>query len=180
MVNGIRANDLRCGLNQECGLKLCVDSRDGPETPEDGQRTHRLKLCEYSDKDNSPKTMNNKNGLCLFLMANKPIMVIYCQNMHAHTHTHIYIKVVTFVERDPKVLFSTATTPRSRGGRYYIPWIAPLYPWSVPYNISHRLIGSDLYNHPSCAVKIRVLRVTWSFWLPGYGLLCHLDPVLKH
>ena len=27
-----------------------------------------------------------------------------------------------------------ATTPRCRGGRYSIPWIAPLYPWTVPYN----------------------------------------------
>ena len=29
--------------------------------------------------------------------------------------------------------FSTATTPRCRGGCYSSPWIAPLYPWYVPY-----------------------------------------------
>ena len=38
------------------------------------------------------------------------------------------------VEGDPKAPFSIATTPRSRGGRYSFPWIAPLYLWSVPYN----------------------------------------------
>ena len=29
--------------------------------------------------------------------------------------------------------FSIATTPRCRGGHYSFPWIAPLYPWYVPY-----------------------------------------------
>ena len=38
------------------------------------------------------------------------------------------------VEGDPKAPFSIATTPRCRGGRYSIPRIAPLYPWTVPYN----------------------------------------------
>ena len=37
-------------------------------------------------------------------------------------------KLATIVEGDPKALFSIATTPRSRGGRYCFPWIAPLYP----------------------------------------------------
>ena len=31
------------------------------------------------------------------------------------------------VEGDSKVSFAIATTLRSRGGRYFIPWIAPLY-----------------------------------------------------
>ena len=35
---------------------------------------------------------------------------------------------------DPKASFSIATTLSCRGGCYSIPWIAPLYPWSVPYN----------------------------------------------
>ena len=34
----------------------------------------------------------------------------------------------------PKVLFSIDSTPRCRGERYFFPWIAPLYPWSEPYN----------------------------------------------
>ena len=41
--------------------------------------------------------------------------------------------LVTVVEGDPKAPFSIATTPRFRGGRYSFPWIAPLYPWYVPY-----------------------------------------------
>ena len=44
---------------------------------------------------------------------------------------YIYIckvKLATLVEGDPKAPFSIATTPRCRGGRNSIPWIAPLYP----------------------------------------------------
>ena len=33
--------------------------------------------------------------------------------------------------------FTIATTPRCRRGRYSIPWIAPLYPWSVSYNAEY-------------------------------------------
>ena len=32
------------------------------------------------------------------------------------------------VEGDPKTPFSLTTTPRCRGGRYFFPFIAPLYP----------------------------------------------------
>ena len=42
--------------------------------------------------------------------------------------------MVVLVEGDPKAPFSIATTPRCWGGRYSIPWIAPLYTWSLPYN----------------------------------------------
>ena len=38
------------------------------------------------------------------------------------------------VEGDLKASFSIATTLRCMGGRYSFPLIAPLYPWSVPYN----------------------------------------------
>ena len=44
------------------------------------------------------------------------------------------VKLATIVEGDPKAPFSIATTPRCRGGSYSIPRIAPLYPWTVPYN----------------------------------------------
>ena len=44
------------------------------------------------------------------------------------------VKLATIVEGDPKAPFSIATTPWCRGGRYSIPRIAPLYPWTVPYN----------------------------------------------
>ena len=43
-------------------------------------------------------------------------------------------KLTTLVKGDQKAPFSIATTPRSRGGCYSITWIAPLYPWSLPYN----------------------------------------------
>ena len=41
-------------------------------------------------------------------------------------------KLTNVIERNPKAPFSIATTPRCRGGRYFFPWIAPLYPWYVP------------------------------------------------
>ena len=44
------------------------------------------------------------------------------------------VKLATLVEGDPKGPFSIATTPRCRGGHFSIPWIALLYPWSLPYN----------------------------------------------
>ena len=43
-------------------------------------------------------------------------------------------KLATLVKGDPKAPFSIATTPRCRGGCYTIPWISPLYPWSLPYS----------------------------------------------
>ena len=43
-------------------------------------------------------------------------------------------KLATVVKSDPKAPFSIATTQRCKGGRYSFPWIAPLYPWYVPYN----------------------------------------------
>ena len=47
---------------------------------------------------------------------------------------YIYIsKLATLVESDLKAPFPIATTPMCRGGRYSFPWIAPLYPWSLPY-----------------------------------------------
>ena len=43
------------------------------------------------------------------------------------------VKLATVVECDPKDLFSIATL-MCKGGHYSFPWIALLYPWSVPYN----------------------------------------------
>ena len=45
------------------------------------------------------------------------------------TSTVQVIKLETVVEGNQKAPFSIATTPRCRGGRYSLPWIAPLYPW---------------------------------------------------
>ena len=46
----------------------------------------------------------------------------------------IHIKLVTLVEGDLKASFSIATTLRCKGEHYSIPWIAQLYPRSLPYN----------------------------------------------
>ena len=62
MVNGIRANDHR-GLNKRRASKFCVGYRARKKTTDKGRRTHWPKSCEYNnkDKDNSPKTLNDKN-----------------------------------------------------------------------------------------------------------------------
>ena len=41
--------------------------------------------------------------------------------------------MATLVEGDLKAPFLIATTPRCWGRCYSIPWIAPLYPWSLLY-----------------------------------------------
>ena len=48
---------------------------------------------------------------------------IYCSGL---------IKLATLVEGDQKATFSIATTPGCRGGCNSVPWIALLYPWSLP------------------------------------------------
>ena len=65
MVNGIGTSD-PCGLNKGCGLKFHVGFWVW-QTPEEGQRTYRLKHCEYNnkDKDNSLKTWKGKNHQAL-------------------------------------------------------------------------------------------------------------------
>ena len=48
---------------------------------------------------------------------------------------YIYIyNLATVVKGDSKAPFSIAIAPRCRVGYYSFPWIAPLYPWSIPYN----------------------------------------------
>ena len=42
--------------------------------------------------------------------------------------------MASLVKGDPKAPFLIATRPKCRGGCHSIPWIAPLYPWSLPYN----------------------------------------------
>ena len=43
----------------------------------------------------------------------------------------VKVKLGTIVEGDLKAPLSIATTQRHRGSCYSIPWIAPLYPWSI-------------------------------------------------
>ena len=47
-------------------------------------------------------------------------------------YTYI-VKLATVVKGDQTAPYSIATTPRCRGGFCSFPWIAPLYPWYVPY-----------------------------------------------
>ena len=44
------------------------------------------------------------------------------------------VNCLTVVKGNMKTQFSIASTPRCRGRHYSFSWIAPLYPWSIPYN----------------------------------------------
>ena len=46
----------------------------------------------------------------------------------------VKVKLATVIESDPKAPFLIATTPKRRERHYSFPWMAPLYPWCVPYN----------------------------------------------
>ena len=48
------------GLNKGFSLKFCVGSRVWQETPDEGQRMHRLKRFEYNNKDEE-NSLNDKN-----------------------------------------------------------------------------------------------------------------------
>ena len=63
-----------------------------------------------------------------------------------------YVKLATVVVGDQKAPFSIAATLRCRGGHYYFLWIAPLYPWYVPYV-------------KQGGIKYHVFGITW----PGMG-----------
>ena len=60
MANGIRIDEPR-EFNKERRSKFREGSRVR-QTPEEGQRTYRLKRCGNNNKDddNSPKTLNDK------------------------------------------------------------------------------------------------------------------------
>ena len=80
-----------------------------------------------------------------------------------------FIKLLaTVVEGDRNALFSIATTPRCRGGRYSYPWIAPLYPWYLSYNAEcearryqvpflKSLVWPDLWLNPGLLDQWRTL-----------------------
>ena len=53
------------------------------------------------------------------------------------------VKLVTIVKDDLTAPFSIATTPRCRGEWYSFLWVAPLYPWSIPYNTEWKAKGSS-------------------------------------
>ena len=59
--------------------------------------------------------------------------MIWVQILDKNVYISLYV-YATVVKGDPKAPFSIATTPKCRGGRYSIPRIASLYPWTVPYN----------------------------------------------
>ena len=74
----------------------------------------------------------NINGENEFI--NNGLQYEYIDYCFSHDIYLYKVKLATLVKGDSKAPFSIATTPRCRGGHYSIPWIAPLYPWSIPYD----------------------------------------------
>ena len=68
MANGIRTGDPHHGFNKGRSSKFREGSRVR-QTPEEGRRTYRLKRCgnNNKDKDNSPKTLNEKKKESLLM-----------------------------------------------------------------------------------------------------------------
>ena len=86
-----------------------------------------LKLCEMQ------AALSRVRTLVTLSNSNEGNHYSIGTSTHTHTHIYIYLKLATIVEGDQKAPFSIATTLRCRGGRYSFLWIAPLYPWYVPY-----------------------------------------------
>ena len=59
--------------------------------------------------------------------------IIHVNDLYKHVYAENKVKLATVVKYDQKAPFSIASIPRSWVGRYSFPWIAPLYPWYVPY-----------------------------------------------
>ena len=62
MICGIRTI-YSCELNKGFGSKFCVGSKVWHKTPEEGQKVHQLKHCEYinNNEDNSLIALIDKN-----------------------------------------------------------------------------------------------------------------------
>ena len=93
--------------------------------------------------DTFPKSVAGYNMLSLgILLIMVPNNSCYLAGLCHHKTKSIILQwsgwnkklLVTLVEDEPKALFQIATILRCRGGYYSILWMAPLYPWSWPYN----------------------------------------------
>ena len=65
--------------------------------------------------------------------------ISYDDNHYTTSTSTVYfelvkVKLMTVVEGNLNASFLVATSPRWREGCFSFPWIAPLYPWSMPYN----------------------------------------------
>ena len=70
------------------------------------------------------------------------------------------VKLATVVEGDPKAPFLIALTLRCRGECYSFPWIAPLYPWYMRYQVpffKKFLVWVNLGLNPSLPDHWRIL-----------------------
>ena len=69
------------------------------------------------------------------LWVQSPDQVVLVHWKRESNDISVIVKLAILVESDPKAPFSIVTTPRCRGVQLLL-WIAPLYPWSLPYVLS--------------------------------------------
>ena len=95
-----------------------------------------IKSFAINDASSESYQCDFLNFFFLILQDSIPSYQVLWMIIYIYIYIYIYIKVnlATLVESDPKAPFSIATTPWCRRRRYSIPWIAPLYPWSLPYS----------------------------------------------
>ena len=108
----------------------------------------RSSRCILQPQPNSSSSSRNKHLACLRVRWTKEnpssetldtFVLAPHISVLSYLFSFFFLKLATIVEGDPKAPFSIATTPRCRGGRYSIPRIAPLYPWTVPYNAEYQV-----------------------------------------
>ena len=58
----------------------------------------------------------------------------YYHEIYTFFWRELKVKLATVVQGNPKAPFYIATTPKCWEDRCSIPWFAPLYLWSAPYN----------------------------------------------
>ena len=76
----------------------------------------------------------SQNGLNSQVSVKWSAIVRYWNSTFVKSSKSKKVQSAIVVGGDAKSPFSIATTQRCGGGRYYFPWIAPLYPWSVIHN----------------------------------------------
>ena len=101
MVNEIRTL-YSCGLNKGFNSKFSVGFRVWQETPEESWRTHQLKRCKYSnkDEDNSQNFLNDK-GVFVCVIAFIWSLPLFCSMLVYHRYTNANIglwRVGTWLE----------------------------------------------------------------------------------
>ena len=124
-----RANELRSSMDPYTSTSQCLPPRCRLEVCREGWMIGMDR--EGESQGNSRSQPNFSNYFYLIIIVNLHTIIWFLVHGLRKETVSVIIKLATLVEGDPKVSFSIATKSWRRGGRYSIPRIAPLYPWSL-------------------------------------------------